>query len=76
MIPPICEICYRKFNPDKEGDLVYFKKTKKGEEFEEKAKEEGFVGHPPDATWFCGDHLEEAKKLTHLTIDEAVGMLK
>jgi len=38
MMPPICEICSREFNPDKEGGLIYFKKTEKGKAFEEKAK--------------------------------------
>jgi len=30
---PICVICFRKFNPDQEGGLIYFRQTKKGIEF-------------------------------------------
>ena len=76
MMPPICEICYREFDPDKEGGLVYFRETQKGREFARRAEEEGFTGHPPDVAWFCGSHYEEAKKLVHLTIGEAMEILK
>ena len=76
VMPPICEICSREFEPDKEGGLIYFKETEKGRAFEEKAKEEKWSGHPPDAAWFCGDHYEEAEKLVHLTIDDAIKNLK
>lgn len=72
MRPPICEICEKYFNPDEAGGLVYFKETEAGREFERKCREEGMVGHPPDAGWFCGEHVELAKNLKHLTIDEAL----
>jgi len=76
MKPPVCEICHREFNPDKEGGLVFFRETEKGREFERRARREGITGHPPDAAWFCGSHSEEAKELAHLTIDEAMEILK
>ena len=76
MKPPICEICYRKFNPDEEGGLIFFKQTEKGKEFDRRVREEGITGHPPDAAWFCGLHSEEAKKLAHVTIDEAMKSLR
>ena len=75
MRPPICDICGKSFDPDKEGELLYFKETEKSREFEKKAEEEGFVGHPPNAAWFCGEHLEHARKLSHLTLDEALEIL-
>ncbi len=78
MIPPICELCFKDFRDEEEGgDLLYFKMTEKGREFEKRTEEEpGFTGHPPDAAWFCNEHLEEAKKLTHLTLDEAMVILR
>ena len=76
MKPPICVICYRRFNPDDGGGLIYFKQTKKGREFDRLVKEEWITGHPPDAEWFCGAHSEEAKKLMYLTISEAEKTLK
>ena len=76
MMPPICEICSREFDPDKEGGLIYFKETEKGRAFERRAKAEKITGHPPDAAWFCGAHYEEAEKIVHLTIDDAVKNLK
>ena len=75
-MPPICEICSREFDPDMEGGLIYFKETKRGRAFEKKAREEKWTGHPPDAAWFCGVHSEEAKKVVHLTIDDAIKILK
>ena len=74
-MPPICAICRKDFRDSNEGGLVYFRKTKEGKEFEEKC-EKGFVGHHPDAAWFCGDHIEEARKLKNLTIDEALEKLR
>jgi hypothetical protein len=76
MKPPICDVCFKEFHPDKEGALVYFKETEKGREFERMAREEGMTGHPPDAEWYCGEHAHEAKKLVHLTLDEASEILK
>lgn len=74
-MPPICEICSKEFNPDKEGGLIYFKETEKGRAFERKAKAEKITGHPPDATWFCGLHYEEAEKLVNLKIGDAMKLL-
>ena len=76
MKPPFCDICGKGFDPDKEGDLVYFKETEKGREFDRRAREEHIEGHPPDAEWYCGEHVGEAKKLKHLTIEEATQVLK
>jgi len=72
MRPPICEICNKDFNSSKEGGLLYFKETPEGREFEKRVKEEGIVGHPPDAGWFCGEHYNEAEKLVHLTLGEVI----
>ena len=71
MRPPICEICDRDFDPHKEGGLIDFKETPEGRAFDKRVAEEGIVGHPPDTGWFCGDHIEQARELTHLTISEA-----
>lgn len=68
MKPPYCIICGK----DKNCDVVYFKKTPEGEEFERRK----WVGHPPDCDWFCEDHIEMAKKHQHLTIGEAIGLIK
>ena len=75
-MPPRCEICQKDFDPDEEGALVYFRKTDTGEKFETEAKENGFVGHPGNAAWFCGEHIVAARELVHLTLDEAVGSMK
>ena len=76
MRPPICEICNKDFNPTKEGGLLYFKETPEGRAFEKRVKEEGIVGHPPDAGWFCGEHFKAAEKLVHLTLGEVIEKLQ
>jgi len=76
MRPPICEVCNVRFDPNVEGGLLFFKKTRKGIEFNRKVAEEGFTGHPPDAGWFCGTHIEAAKKLSNLTINQALSVLR
>jgi len=36
---------------------------------------EGMVGHPPYAEWFCRDHYEKASELKELPIDKALKMI-
>ncbi len=76
MMPPVCEVCAREFNPDEEGGLIYFRETAQGRAFERKAKEGPWTGHPPDAAWFCGTHVGAAEQLTHLTLKRARQVLK
>ena len=74
--PPICEVCDKRIGEDEECGLVYFKKRPSDLEWDKKASQPGFVGHPPYAAWFCSEHLEKAKALEHLTISEAMQKLK
>jgi len=76
MMPPICEICSREFNPDVIGGLIYFRETKRGRDFERRVSEEKWIRHPLDSAWFCGIHSGEAKKLVNLTIDDALKTIK
>jgi len=76
MMPPICEICSKRFDPDKEGGLVYFKETGNGREFDRRVAGEGITGHPPDALWFCGEHTEEAKRLSGMNAAEALRLMR
>jgi hypothetical protein len=66
MKPPICEICDRRILKEEHAGLVYFQKTKTDSEWDKKCKEEGFVGHPPYAEWFCEEHYLIAKKYSSL----------
>ena len=76
MRPPICEICDQDFDINQEGGLLYFKETPKGKEFYRKSRDEGIVGHNPDAGWFCGKHYSHAKNMKHLPLREAINMIK
>ena len=75
MRPPMCYVCDKDFDTD-EGDLLYFKKGEKGIAWDKKMEQPGFVGHPPYAEWFCNEHIEEWKKLQHLTFSEAKKKIK
>ena len=76
MRPPECCICGKDMRMTDEGDLIYFKKRPEDEEWIKNMEENDMVGHPPYAEWFCADHYKNAKKLEHLTIDEAMDILR
>ncbi len=75
MKPPVCCICNKILEAD-EGGLIYFKKRPSDHEWDVRAKQPGFVGHPPYAEWFCEKHYERAKDLGDLTIDIALNKIK
>lgn len=76
MKPPICEFCDDDFRSDDTGGLLYFTRDAHAQEWHDRQREEGFVGHPPEAAWFCGVHYPAAEKLTHLSLSEAMQELR
>ena len=72
MRPPECYLCGKEEN----CDLVYFKKRPSDIEWEKRMKEEGMVGHPPYAEWFCDLHVGEARALAGKPDDEVKKLLK
>jgi len=76
MKPPICCICDKRLDYPDEGGLIYFKKGPSDEKWDKKMEEEGMVGHPPYAEWFCGDHHKKAVALKSLSIDKAMKQLQ
>ena len=79
MRPPECRVCNKDMFSDDdsiEGGLIYFKKRASDIEWEERMEKTGGVGHPPWADWFCPEHYDKAKELSHLPIDEATKKLK
>jgi len=72
MRPPICVICGKRFYPPEGGEIVYFKETESVKEWRKRVKKEGIVAHPPNAEWFCKEHLSLALKYKHLPIKEAL----
>jgi hypothetical protein len=74
MMPPNCSICREDCFED--GKLVYFAETEEDKIGNERLRQPGFTGHPPNAFWFCGKHFEEAAKLENLTKYEAFKVLK
>ena len=45
---------------------AYFQKTASDKEWDKRCEDEGFVGHPPYAEWFCEKHFLIAKKYSAL----------
>ena len=70
MKPPICSICNTYFDLE-EGGLVTFVPDAEDAVLLEKFKQPGFVGHPPNQFWFCGVHIDAARKVRGLTKGEA-----
>ncbi|GAQ67549.1 hypothetical protein SsS58_08005 [Streptomyces scabiei] len=70
MMPPMCAVC----PPDPLGTapfgtftLVHFRATRAAP-----AYEEGRVGHPENAVWFCAAHAPLAERLKECTAAEAL----
>ncbi len=77
MRPPICVICHTDFrHSTKKGEMIEFKLSEKDKEYNQRFKQKGFVGHPAGKEWFCGKHIEAARKYQHLTLSEAIERIK
>ena len=72
MRPPICGYCN---NSNREEfvrcSLVNFALTQEEKAFNQRMTDTRMVGHKKGLEWFCKDHLEIAKKYSHLTLKEA-----
>jgi hypothetical protein len=82
MRPPRCFICGRgHWSPDEsEGNDTSFTLVHFGLNAQEQAAarardREGWVGHPENVEWFCGEHLSLAKAKEHLHWREALTQL-
>lgn len=76
MKPPICCICQSRLKDMNKGGLIYFKETELDKKWKKRMEDEGMVGHPPYAEWFCENHYQEAYELKRMTITEAFKILK
>ncbi|NVM17236.1 MAG: hypothetical protein HWN80_05925 [Candidatus Lokiarchaeota archaeon] len=76
MKPPICCICNKDLEYPNDGGLIYFKKRPSDKKWDKLMEENGMVGHPPYAEWFCKDHFEKANELKELPIDRAMKLLE
>lgn len=73
MKPPICIFCGLDFRDSiKEGGLLSFSKDPAHKAHQEALEKEGMTGHPKHLGWFCGTHLEQAKKFQDLKLKEAL----
>ncbi len=73
MRPPICAFCGKDFRRStSEGGLVRFKLTADEIESNSSKVQSRIVFHPKGLEWFCGEHIEAAKKLSHLSLKSAL----
>eukprot|EP00762_Andalucia_godoyi_P001232 ANDGO_04931.mRNA.1 hypothetical protein len=68
MIPPCCYVCHKTLRESSHGvsdfELIKFRESPEGKSFAEKSQQHpGFVGHNPDAVWFCREHAAAARDL-------------
>ena len=77
-MPPECTYCGREQAdyPDLDFEIVYFKPTPEDEAWHQRVIEKGMDGHPPNAYWFCGKHIENAKKHESLNAQDALSKIK
>ncbi|MCA9563049.1 MAG: hypothetical protein KC561_06150 [Myxococcales bacterium] len=76
MRPPICDICGADAL-DNGGGLVRFALRPSDQRWLDRAEADpDFVGHPPNQEWYCGEHIEAARALDQLAIDEATAKLR
>jgi hypothetical protein len=75
MRPPICKICSKRFGKD-EGKGLHFKLSDEDKEKNKRFEKPGFIGHPAGFEWFCTEHLLIAEKYNHLTMSEAMPLIR
>jgi len=77
MRPPICAVCGKNFSHSiSKGGLVLFTLSESDKEFNKRFEEPGFVGHEAGMDWFCSKHIKLAKKYKHVTLSEALAIIK
>ena len=76
MRPPECAICGKGYEEGSDCELVEFQMTEEERSIDQRMKEEGLDGHPPGTEWFCERHIDQAKKLRHLNLNEALKKLR
>ena len=77
MRPPECAVCDERFDPfGSGGGLVSFARDPADADWYVRAKQPGFVGHPPHEEWFCEKHVAAARAVAQLTRREAMRSLR
>ncbi|MCJ7650692.1 MAG: hypothetical protein MUP85_18940 [Candidatus Lokiarchaeota archaeon] len=76
MKPPICCICHNRLKDMDKSRLIYFKETEADKKWKKRMEDEGMVGHPPYAEWFCEEHYQEAYRLKEKSKSNALKILK
>lgn len=72
MRPPICGICNKSNRRDEvKCRLVTFALTQEEKAFNQRMIDNRMVGHKKGLEWFCQEHVQIAKKYSHLTLREA-----
>ena len=69
MMPPLCDVCGAVpsgGSAEGFGTLIFADYI---------PLPEGRTGHPGGLIWFCSEHLEQARGLTHLNSADALGRL-
>ncbi|MFD0852848.1 hypothetical protein ACFQ07_11460 [Actinomadura adrarensis] len=83
MRPPRCFLCGLTHwdldggeGIDASFTLVHFGLNAEEQALAEARDREGWVGHPENVEWFCGEHVAQAKAKEHLHWREALTQLR
>jgi len=77
MRPPDCCLCDRGLATNDDCEWVCFQQTESDKQWHaDAASPEGLTGHPPDCDWFCEDHAETARSMSHHDRSTALERIK
>lgn len=76
MMPPNCCLCNKGLATGADCELVCFHKTPEQESWYAEAESRLIPDHPPNCEWFCEDHLEAARSLVELDLDQALAKIR
>ena len=76
MMPPNCCLCDKGLETGDECELICFHKTPEQEAWHAEAESRLIPDHPPNCEWFCEDHVETARSLVSLDLDQALAKIR
>ncbi len=75
MMPPNCCHCDKGLETRDECELVCFRRTPEQQAWYAEAESRLIPDHPLNCEWFCEDHLEAARSLVELDLDQALARI-
>jgi len=74
-MPPNCCLCDKELGTADECEFVCFRRTPEHEASYAQAKSRLIPDHPPSCEWFRDDHVEAARSLVSLDLDQSLAKI-